>query len=70
MKITKKELFAFNKTLGGGIKDAVSYNENVNKQRGLPPPDIRAALRKIHSDEFGIMGGKLTFAIIKKHLSE
>ena len=67
--ITQKNLKAFNMSQGGGIKNAPSYNENVNKERGLPSPEARKWLRDIYSQEFGIMSGKLTLAILKKYVS-
>ena len=67
--ITQKNLNAFNLSQGGGIKNAPSYNENVNKERGLPCPDARQWLRSIYSSEFGIMQGKLTMGIVKKYIS-
>ena len=67
--ITQKNINAFNLSQGGGIKNAPSYNENVNKERGLPCPEVRQWLRSIYSSEFGIMQGKLTMGIVKKYIS-
>ena len=68
-EVTAKSLAAFNRSQGGGIKNAPSFNENVNKERGLPDANARRWLRSIYSDNFGIMGGNLTMADVKGALS-
>jgi hypothetical protein len=64
-KITPKNLRAFNLSKGGSIKNAPSYNENVNRERGLPSPEARAWLRELHASIFGVMNGNLTMAHVK-----
>ena len=68
-EVTAKSLAAFNRSQGGGIKNAPSFNENVNRERGLPDANARQWLRSIYSDNFGIMGGNLTMADVKGALS-
>jgi len=64
--MTAKSLAAFNRSQGGTIKNAPSYNEEVNKQRGLPSQQARQWLRSLYADKFGIMGGgSLTMADVK-----
>jgi hypothetical protein len=66
MKITQKQLTSWNarqhKTFG------ISCNENVNTQNNLPIADVRAKLRQLHSDLYGICNptGKLTM----RHIAE
>jgi len=67
LEVTLKSLAAFNLSQGGTIKNAPSFNEEINKQRGLPDANSRHLLRKIYSETFGIFGGNLTMQDIKKH---
>ncbi len=70
MKITQKQLTAWNLAhKSNSLKYAVSANENWNRQMGLPDPETRAILRRIHSDKFGIMSGKLTMKMVREHTS-
>lgn len=67
-EITPKNLRAFNLSQGGTIKNAPSFNENVNRERGLPCPEARQWLRELHGHVFGIMNGNLTMAHVKNAL--
>lgn len=58
--ITQRQLTAFNRSQGDSIRNAPSFNETVNKQRGLPCPEARQWLRSLYSDQYGIMSGTLT----------
>lgn len=64
-KVTAKSLAAFNRSKGDSIRNAPSFNEAVNQQRGLPGPDARQWLRSLYADKFGVMGGSLTMADVK-----
>ena len=64
-EITAKSLAAFNRSQGDTIRNAPSFNEAVNEQRGLPGPEARQWLRSLYLDKFGIMGGNLTMADVK-----
>lgn len=64
-EVTAKSLAAFNRSQGDTIRNAPSFNEAVNKARGLPNPDARQWLRSLYSDKFGVMGGNLTMADVK-----
>ena len=64
-EVTAKSLAAFNRSQGDTIRNAPSFNEAVNQQRGLPGPEARQWLRSLYSDRFGIMGGNLTMADVK-----
>jgi hypothetical protein len=66
--ITQRNLNAFNLSQGSSIRKAPSYNEEVNKQRGLPCPEARKWLRSVYSDKFGIMSGTLTMRDLKEAL--
>jgi len=68
-EVTAKSLAAFNLSQGGGIKNAPSFNENWNKERGLPDANARQWLRSLYSDKFGIMNGRLTMADVKGAIS-
>ncbi len=68
-EVTAKSLAAFNLSQGGGIKNAPSFNENRNRERGLPDANARQWLRSLYSDKFGIMGGHLTMADVKGAVS-
>ena len=63
--VTPKNLRAFNLSLNSSIKNAPSYNENVNRERGLPCPEARQWLRELHASTFGVMSGNLTMAHVK-----
>lgn len=67
--VTQKNLDAFNRSQGGTIWNAPSYNEEVNKQRGLPCPEARRWLRSVYSDKFGIMSGNLTMKDIREAIA-
>ena len=67
--VTPKNLRAFNRSHGSTIKNAPSFNENVNRERGLPCPEARQWLSALHSATFGIMGGNLTMAHVKDAIS-
>lgn len=45
----------------------VSFNENVNEANGLPCAAVRAWLKTLHADKYGICNpsGKLTWADVK-----
>ena len=58
--ITQKQLTAFNRSQGDSLRNAPSFNEAVNKQRGLPCPTARQWLRSLYSGHLGIEGGTLT----------
>ena len=64
-EINAKNLAAFNRSQDSGIKNAPSFNENVNRERGLPDENARLWLRGLYSDKFGIMKGNLTMADVK-----
>ena len=64
-EVTAKSLAAFNRSQGNSIRNAPSYNEAVNEQRGLPGPEARQWLRSLYSDKFGCMNGRLTMADVK-----
>lgn len=66
--VTAKNLRAFNLSQGSTIKNAPSFNENVNRERGLPCIEARAWLRELFSSKFGIMNGNLTMADVKSAL--
>jgi hypothetical protein len=66
--VTPNNLRAFNLSQGSTIKNAPSFNENVNKERGLPTPEARQWLRELHGHVFGIMHGNLTMRDVKKAL--
>jgi len=68
--VTQKNLTAFNRSQGGSIKNAPSFNEAVNQERGLPCPEARQWLRRIYSDQFGIMSGTLTMKHLKAFVSQ
>lgn len=67
--VTQKNLDAFNRSQGGSIRNAPSYNEEVNKQRGLPCPEAMRWLRSVYSDKFGLMSGNLTMKDIQQALT-
>ncbi len=69
-EVTAKSLAAFNRSQGGTIRNAPSFNEAVNQQRGLPGPEARQWLRSLYADKFGIMGGNLTIADVKGAVSK
>lgn len=64
-EVNAKNLAAYNRSQGDGIKNAPSFNEAVNKERGLPDADARLWLRMLYADKFGIMKGNLTMADVK-----
>jgi len=64
-EITPKNLAAFNRSQGDTIRNAPSFNEAVNKERGLPDANARQWLRALYSDKFGIMGGALKMSDVK-----
>jgi hypothetical protein len=64
-EVTAKNLAAFNRSQGDSIKNAPSFNENVNRERGLPDANARLWLRGLYSDKFGVMKGNLTMADVK-----
>jgi len=68
--ITQKNLTAFNRSQGNSITTAPSFNEIVNQGRGLPCPEARKWLRRIYSDQFGIMSGTLTMQHLKAFVSK
>lgn len=68
-EVNAKSLAAFNCSQGGGIENAPSFNEAVNKERGLPDANARLWLRGLYSDKFGIMKGNLTMADVKGAIS-
>jgi hypothetical protein len=68
--VTAKNLAEFNRSQGDTIRNAPSYNEEVNKQRGLPNPEARQWLRSIYSSKFGCMNGSLTMADVKGAVSK
>ena len=68
-EVNAKSLAAFNRSQGDGIKHAPSFNEAVNKERGLPDINARLWLRGLHSDKFGIMKGNLTMSDVKGAIS-
>ena len=63
--VTAKSLAEFNRSQGDTIRNAPSFNEAVNQQRGLPSAEARQWLRSLYADKFGIMGGSLTMADVK-----
>jgi hypothetical protein len=65
LEVTVKSLAAFNRSQGDSIRNAPSFNEEVNKQRGLPSAEARKWLRSLYADKFGIMRGSLTMADVK-----
>lgn len=67
--INAKSLAAFNRSQGGGIENALSFNESVNKERGLPDANARSWLRELYADKFGIMNGNLTMSDVKGAIS-
>jgi hypothetical protein len=69
-EVTAKSLSAFNRSQGDTVRNAPSFNEAVNEQRGLPGPEARQWLRSLYSDKFGVMGGKLTMADLKGAVSK
>lgn len=68
MALTQKQLTAWNaaktKTFG------VSANENVNVMKGLPPPEVRSILNKVHDSNFGICypAAKVTMKMYREYL--
>jgi hypothetical protein len=64
-EVTAKSLAAFNRSQGDPIRNAPSFNEAVNQQRGLPSPEARQWLRSLCSQKFGVMRGNLTMADVK-----
>lgn len=68
-EVTAMSLTAFNRSCGDGIKNAPSFNEEWNRQRGLPDANARKWLRNLYSDKFGICGGYLTMADVKNAVS-
>lgn len=64
-EINAKSLAAFNRSQGDSIKNAPSFNEAVNRERGLPDANARLWLRGLYSDKFGCMKGNLTMADVK-----
>ena len=68
-EVNAKNLAAFNRSQGDSIKNAPSFNEAVNKERGLPDANARLWLRGLYSDKFGIMKGNLTLADVKGAIS-
>lgn len=68
-EVNAKSLAAFNRSQGDGIKNAPSFNEAVNKERGLPDANARLWLRGLYSDKFGIMKGNLTMSDVKGAIS-
>lgn len=68
-EVNAKSLAAFNRSQDDGIKNAPSFNEAVNKERGLPDINARLWLRGLYSDKFGIMKGNLTMADVKGAIS-
>lgn len=67
--VTQKNLNAFNRSQGGSIRNAPSYNEEINKQMGLPSPEARRWLRSVYFDKFGLMSGNLTMKDIQQALA-
>jgi hypothetical protein len=57
--ITQKQLTAFNRSLAGPIRYAPSFIDAI-QFRFLPCPEARQWLRRVYSDQFGIMSGTLT----------
>ena len=68
-EVNAKNLAAFNRSQGDSIKNAPSFNEAVNKERGLPDANARLWLRGLYSDKFGCMKGNLTMADVKGAIS-
>ena len=68
-EINATSLAAFNRSQGDSIKNAPSFNEAVNKERGLPDANARLWLRGLYSDKFGCMKGNLTMADVKGAVS-
>ena len=64
-EVTAKSLAAFNRSQRT-LAHAPSYNEAANEQRGLPGPEARQWLRSLYYDKFGVMGGNLTMAEVKR----
>ena len=64
-EIDAKSLTAFNRSQGDSIKNAPSFNEEVNKERGLPDANARLWLRGLYSEKFGMMKGNLTMSDVK-----
>jgi hypothetical protein len=69
-EVTAKSLAAFNRSQGDSIRNAPSYNEEVNKQRGLPSAEARQWLRSLYCHKFGVMRGNLTMADVKGAVSK
>lgn len=70
LTLTRKQLSAWNSS---HYKWAgISFNENVNRERGLPNPETRDFLRKLHSDTFGICepAGRLTWKQVQEAMAE
>lgn len=66
--MNQKQLTAWNKhkiKLGG-----VSANENVNISRGLPSPQERKLLSKVHDANFGCVypAGKVTMRMVREYV--
>lgn len=68
-EVTAKNLRAFNLSNGNSILKAPSFNENVNRERGLPCPEARQWLRELHGHVFGMMNGNLSLAHVKNALN-
>lgn len=65
MKLTQKQLnvwHAKRHKLGG-----ISANENWNESIGLPAPEVRTILRKIHDDKFGFLSGIVTLKMFEQY---
>jgi hypothetical protein len=60
MKITQKQLTSWNARQH--LTFGISCNENVNIRDNLPPAEVRAKLKQLHSDLYGICNptGKIT----------
>lgn len=66
MKITVSQLKAWNhyrKGLG------IGFNENYNQLLGLPLPEVRKFLGKLHSEVYGLEPGTLTITQVRKALA-
>lgn len=68
MKLSQKQLQSFNKSIISPYW--VCANENVNKERKLPSPEIREQLRKLVSHKSGIMKEPLTMRDVKEGLED
>ena len=65
-EVTVRSLAAFYRSQGDTIRNAPSFNEEVNKQRGLPSAEARQWLRSLYADKFGCMNGSLTMKDVKE----